>query len=281
MGQSKSILAFGVGLALSGCVTTSQGNLIRADIKKVQDAVKELEKGTHDQKLKFEALVAAANTHIGKLQKLIKESTDFLAKNNAAFGAEMDTVKQTIGKMTGRIEEISFGFEQWKKDYGEFKAALEKKVGNIAQGLPTEVPDTPEGLLAEAAKRFKASEYVTARKLWEIFLSKHDKHEKAALTQYWIGQSFFEEGNYKRAVEEFDKVRKQWPQSDVLPATLFNMTLAFHALGEKDLAVAAANELIKAYPENELAKKAKKRLKEFKKGIKKATWRRSLSYRHF
>jgi TolA-binding protein len=277
----KRRLEIGLAMMLVGCVTTSQGNLIRADIKKVQDAVKEIEKGTHDQKVKFEALVAAANKHIDKLQQLIKESTDFLAKNNAAFGAEMDTVKQTVGKITGRIEEVSFGFDQWKKDYGEFKAALEKKVGNIAQGLPTEVPDTAEGLLAEAAKRFKASEYATARKLWEIFLSKHEKHEKAALTQHWIGQSFFDEGNYKRAVEEFDKVRKEWPQSEVLPATLYNMTLAFHALGEKELAVAAANELIKAYPDNELAKKAKKRLKEFKKGLKKATWRRSLSYRLF
>lgn len=100
-----------------------------------------------------------------------------------------------------------------------------------------------------------------ARLLLQGFIEKYPTHELADDAQYLIGESYFAEKNYERAILSYNKVQVDYANGDKAPDALLKEALSFLSLGDK----ASARELLgrvgRKYPGSEAARAALERLK--------------------
>jgi len=136
---------------------------------------------------------------------------------------------------------------------------------------PSEAPQAPpaEARLSGPEEEFNQAlkalqedrSYPRARSLLGAFLAKHPGHELADDAQYWIGQTYFEERNYERAILAFNKVQVDYANGDKAPDALLQEGLSFLNLGDRASARELLMRLQQRYPNSEAARTAAERLK--------------------
>ena len=99
-----------------------------------------------------------------------------------------------------------------------------------------------------------------ARGLLNGFISKYPTHELADDAQYWIGQSYYQEKNFERAILAFNKVRVDYANGDKAPEALLMEAVSFLNFGDRESAREFLGEVIKKYPDSGAASDARKRL---------------------
>ena len=78
--------------------------------------------------------------------------------------------------------------------------------------------------------------------------------------QYWIGECHYVTGDFAGAIAEFDKVVKNYPKGDKVPAALLKMGISYGRLKNTDEANRYYKMLIQKYPKSPEAASAKERL---------------------
>jgi tol-pal system protein YbgF len=107
----------------------------------------------------------------------------------------------------------------------------------------------------------KEKTYPKARMLLNQFILKNQTHELADDAQFWIGESYFAEKNFERAILAFNKVQVDYANGDKAPDALLKEALAFLSLGDKASARELMGRVVKKYPGSSAAAAAAKRLK--------------------
>ena len=84
--------------------------------------------------------------------------------------------------------------------------------------------------------------------------------ELADNAQYWIGETYYDQADYEKALEEFRKVQANYPTGDKVPAALLKAGFSLQALGFKQDACEAYRALVDRFPGSEEARLAMTRL---------------------
>ena len=99
-----------------------------------------------------------------------------------------------------------------------------------------------------------------ARNQFQDMLRRFPTSRFADDAQYWIGETYYREKRYDKAILEYDKVVINYSKGDKVSAALLKQGLAFLALGDKASARQLMNQVISEYPDSEEAKTARSRL---------------------
>jgi tol-pal system protein YbgF len=130
----------------------------------------------------------------------------------------------------------------------------------VSQQAKTPEKKTPEALYAQAKGKFDRGEYDTARELFQAFLKKHPKSDNADNAQFWVGEVYYREKWYEKAILEYQKVIEGYPKGNKIRSALLKQGFAFLNLGDKDNARLILKELVRKYPDSSEAKIAKEKL---------------------
>lgn len=132
---------------------------------------------------------------------------------------------------------------------------------NAGQPKPPTLPAS-ETEFNEAFRVFrKERTFPKARMLFNRFILKNPTHELADDAQYWIGESYYQEKNFERAILSFNKVQVDYANGDKAPDALLKEALAFMHLGDKASARELLGRVVQKYPNSSAAANAAKRLK--------------------
>lgn len=131
-------------------------------------------------------------------------------------------------------------------------------------GLVFTAKDTDQTLYQKGVEAFDAKRYKDARETFGQVITKFPRSEFSDNARYWIGESYYAEKDFASAALEFEKVVKDYPNGDKVPAAMLKEGYAFLELGEKDGGAETLRELTKKYPKSEEAKKAKEKLSKLK-----------------
>jgi len=123
----------------------------------------------------------------------------------------------------------------------------------------------PEALYFKGFKLTKDKELDKATSVFKRFLNLYPRNKLADHARYWLGEIYYSKGNWERAILEFDRVIKEYPGGDKVPAAILKEGFSFDRLGSKKEARLLLERLIQKYPQSIEAKMAKKRLDELKK----------------
>jgi TolA-binding protein len=117
----------------------------------------------------------------------------------------------------------------------------------------------------EGMRHYHAKKYAEARKQLYQYLKHLPKGPRAAEARYYLADSFYQEGKYREAGVEFNKLRLQFPHSILAPAGMLRQALCYKNQRQMSAYQSTLKKLVKAYPNSPEAKEARKWLKESSK----------------
>ncbi len=278
-------------LLLSGCV--SQSELTSLDTRLNELEIRNAEANKNSQMLKsgldnredeeqalrhqaasLRAKMDALNEEIRKLTGRIEE-TEYLIKRQTQLDAEsvnikedkVDRLSKTVKSNDDRIYRIEqyLNFEPSKQIPPTEKPA-EKSTGKIAP-VPAgqSKQELPEDEIYRMAKQaFDQGDSDAARKKFQELIQRFPESERADNAQFWIGEIYYREKWYEKAILEYQKVIEKYPKGNKVPASLLKQGFAFYNLGDKSNSRLILEELIKKYPKSSEAKIAKDKVKDLK-----------------
>ncbi len=115
-------------------------------------------------------------------------------------------------------------------------------------------------LYAKAKQDFDSGELETARTGFQEFLKRFPKSAIADSAQFWVGEIFYRQKWYEKAILEYQKVIENYPKGNKVQASLLKQGFSFFNLGDKSNARLILKELINKYPSSNEAKIAKQKL---------------------
>ena len=167
----------------------------------------------------------------------------------------LDRIDQTASSNKDRIARIEryLNFESTEPDV---------KAGQGA-GIKTQVEQklTEDGIYQAAKQAFDQGDLELAREKFQKLIDTYPKSTMADNAQFWIGEIYYNEKWYEKAILEYQKVIENYPKGNKVQSSLLKQGFSFFNLGDKANARLIFTELIKKYPKSNEAEIAKKKLK--------------------
>jgi tol-pal system protein YbgF len=167
----------------------------------------------------------------------------------------LDRIDQTASSNKDRIARIEryLNFESTEPDV---------KAGQGA-GIKTQVEQklTEDGIYQAAKQAFDQGDLELAREKFQKLIDTYPKSTMADNAQFWIGEIYYNEKWYEKAILEYQKVIENYPNGNKVQSSLLKQGFSFFNLGDKANARLIFTELIKKYPKSNEAKIAEKKLK--------------------
>ncbi len=92
------------------------------------------------------------------------------------------------------------------------------------------------------------------------FVARFPSHPYADNALFWLGEAYFEGGDYAQAARAFGEVLSKYRHSRKVPDALLKMGIAYERLGQHATAHKAFSDLVESYPNSALAELARSRL---------------------
>ncbi|OGQ68940.1 MAG: tol-pal system protein YbgF [Deltaproteobacteria bacterium RIFCSPLOWO2_12_FULL_42_16] len=283
---------------LSGCIAiTAEEDPIKKDMNSLrQDATA--------QQQKLGSLEETIKKGVELQTKRLEAINESLQKDRANLNASIDRVRENIAFLNGKFGEVEAAIKNARDDAAALQekvidkkeldnklgsiqnllVALEKKLLLLEEKLTTleqaqkasvsdeaqkeaqkeELLPKADELYNEALRLTKDKDYSNAIEKFAKFISLFPEHDLAQNAYYWLGEIYYAQKDYEKAVLEFNEVVKKYPNGKKVPASLLKQGMAFNELGNKKEARLLLERVRDKYPKTEEADKAKKMLRELK-----------------
>jgi TolA-binding protein len=118
-----------------------------------------------------------------------------------------------------------------------------------------------EKYYTEGMRLYHTKKYPEGRNQLYQYLKNQPRGPKAPEARYYLADSFYQEGKYREAAVEFNKLRLQFPKSILAPAGLLRQALCYKNQQQMRSYRSTLKRLVKAYPNSPEAQEAQKMLK--------------------
>ena len=272
-------------LFFSGCVT-------QQEMGSLDNRISELELRNVETRKTSQALKSGLNSRTQQEQALRRQA--------ASVRARMEALDEELRILSGKVEELEYQLKQRKDaDSAAVKAQQEqvselskaakgneerilrleqylnlepsakiplppKPAAKIKAGTQTPPPLSEDEIYRMAKQAFDQGDADTAKKKFKELIERYPKSERADNAQFWIGEIYYREKWYEKAILEYQKVIENYPKGNKVPASLLKQGLAFSNLGDKANARLILEELARKYPKSNEAKIARDKLKSLK-----------------
>ena len=202
--------------------------------------------------------------------KLREDFQELLGKAEMADHTAKRETKATedlVREWENRFEQLERITETNRDRIARFESYLsldtaEKTVSPKPPGVSSGKPLSEDDLYAASKKAFDEKNFEKAREGFQKLLETYPKSQHADNAQFWIGEIYYREKWYEKSILEYQKVIEKYPKGNKVPASLLKQGLAFSNIGDKANARLILQELAKKYPKSNEATIAKQKLKD-------------------
>ncbi len=115
--------------------------------------------------------------------------------------------------------------------------------------------DSPDALYEKSNESLLRRQFGEAEAGFRTFLDKYPDHNLAGNAQYWLGETFYAQDDYRQAAQAFLKGYQQYPKSRRAADSLLKLGISLNKLGQKDKACAVLATVGSEYPKAVEARK--------------------------
>jgi tol-pal system protein YbgF len=291
--RKTAVAGLAVGaLFIGGCVTMDpqMSTEQRTDmVSKLQEEVQLLKRAMDEhnarqsKELSVSERVAQIGAKVDQLEQEMKAlkgklEEDEVKRRQAAEAQKnvgVDGIKTQIADLATRIESLSTQMTprgQAKaqqpadpKSDQQAKAAAAQPAAPAPAAAPTpeqaqkNAEDTKK-LYDTGYNLYRQGKYPEARQAFEDYLKAFPDTPLSDNAWFWIGEAFYNEGQYEKAILTYDKIVREFQKGDKIPSALLKQAFAFDALGDQLDAKILLKKLIKEHPDSEQAAVARRKL---------------------
>jgi tol-pal system protein YbgF len=131
-----------------------------------------------------------------------------------------------------------------------------------SSGAPPAPGVSPQRLYDMAWADYAAAQYDLAISGFEHYIQTFGKTEQAGDAQYFIGESYYQQGKFREAVAAYDRGISDYPNNKKIPDMYFKRGMAQSALGQTDRARESWEYVVKTFPNSDAGRLAKQRLEQ-------------------
>ncbi|MGZ3742599.1 MAG: tetratricopeptide repeat protein [Pseudobdellovibrionaceae bacterium] len=200
-------------------------------------------------------------------KQVIQQEVTKLQKTNADVSSRFSDVEDDLRNLRGRLEVLEHKREQGlqetestKKNMTEQSAETNKKILLLQEGL-----SNLEKSVVQLNAEMNALQAEKAALAAQNSAAQAKAAAEAKKNSYELGQEFFEQKDWKKAILNYQKYRDENPNGKKVADATYKIGVSFQEIGMKDEAKTFFNEIVSKYPNSNEAKKAKIRLKSLKK----------------
>ena len=282
-------LAFLLFLVIvSGCVSTSEFDAMKADInqlrrdsnelKKNVTALKEQTSGTvkedsflaiRESQASLYSQVAEQSKEVQVLRGRFDENKFFVEKALKESSIERELLRSQISSLEKRVNELNERLGKLSEP-GTSVAQRPSAEGEDSSPDRGRVPqksldDEPAKAYEAAYTLLKEKQFKEAREKFTAFIKRFPKDGLAGNAQFWIGESYYAEKDFESAILAYETLIKDYSHNEKIPGALLKQGLSFAEIGDKKTAKVILDKLIEKYPDSREAALAKKKKAELDK----------------
>jgi tol-pal system protein YbgF len=105
-----------------------------------------------------------------------------------------------------------------------------------------------ERLYESAYESLLGRRFGAAEGSFKMFLDRHRDHPLVSDAHYWLGETYYVQGDYKQAAQSFLDGYRGYPEGRKAPDTLFKLALSLQQLEQRSQACSTFAEVAKKYP---------------------------------
>ncbi len=265
--RSLAALAFCALPLMTACVSSEDIDGLHRQMNDIEKQIQALERKS------------SSKEEVSKLNTNVSQQTEQLLKSNADTGVR-------LGELTTKMEQLESKLEDTNRRLAQLSQQIAETQGDLArlrppassgltpsQGLPGPGGDTtivrapaganpsPTELYDTAYADYNKGRYALAIQGFQDYLNAYPRTDLSDNAQYWIGECLYAQKKHKEAIAAFDKLLKQWPQSDKAAAGLLKKGYALIELGQKAEAVVQLQYVVHEFPVAEESRLARARLR--------------------
>jgi tol-pal system protein YbgF len=248
---------------------------IMQQLDTLQQTVQIMQKTIDTQTAVLRTLVEQMGDNVNSMKQTVADLQKTSQKNLASTNARFDT-------LTSQIQALSESLEEAKSRLAKLNDQV-AKTQNIIQtlntppapqvgppgpnpegtGAPAQQPSLPDPdtLYKSGLSYLSGGQYDLAVQAFQEFLKDYADSELAPNAQFYIGECYYAQKNYKQAIEEYNKCLERYPSgNNKLPAAQLKKSYALAELNQKTAAERELTSLIQRYPNSREADLAKQRL---------------------
>ncbi len=263
-------------MTVVGCATQSDVNTIDNRLSEME--MRDIQQRQHREQLKSE----------------FESYSQELRKQSAGLRATLEELNEDIRILSGRLEEMEYAFKQQQQTAADLDTSREAKLNSIAErveensdrlnrmdqylnlesskkraaatapAVPVKKPSSEDDIYRSAKQAFDQGDFEAARKRFQDFIKRYPNSKNADNAQFWIGEIYYREKWYEKAILEYQHVIEKYPKGNKAPAALLKQGLAFSNIGDTANAKLILQELGRKYPKSNEAKVAAEKLKTLK-----------------
>jgi tol-pal system protein YbgF len=284
-------LLFTLYCFFSGCATSSDVDLLRQDIDKLQrdsistgEEVKKLKEKTtgvakeesfnvvRESQAEIESRLSNVSRDLQVLSGRFDENKYFVEKTLKDSSGEMDLVKAEMASIERRLKETGDRLSALEGHVKQFKEG-EKKPEQAQEGpRADEGPSGKSGITGDKTAQYEAAydafrnkSYKDAREKFEAFIKAFPKDQLTDNAHFWIAETYYGEKDFEGAILAYESFLKAYPKSKKVPAALLKQGISFFEIGDKKTGKVILDQLIERYPKSKEAELARKNLEDLKK----------------
>ena len=233
----------------------------------LQEEIEQNRTNREEESQKIRSQYAGINANIVELRDDLQavrgnlEETGYMVTRRLdasdELGREIQVKLEKVARDLGSIETRVQYIEQYLNLESEkAKGQVTTENGDAGKTL------SEDELYVSSKQAFDQGDFDKARAGFDKILKDFPKSKHADNAQFWIGEIYYREKWYEKAILEYQKVIENYPKGNKVPASLLKQGFAFLSLGDKANARLILEELARKYPETNEGKIAVQKLKE-------------------
>jgi tol-pal system protein YbgF len=242
------LLPVAAALALAGCVSGS-------DIDRLQRQLNGVEK-------KVDALSSQASSReeVQKLSESLSKQSTALLRANAELGTKFDDLIRDMQTLAGKLEDSNRRLREVSQQLAELQARPAPAAAGALAAAGAK-GSSPVDLYGQASADYQKGQFDLARQGFQEYLDSYPKTDLSDDAAYWVGECYAAQKKPREAIAAWERLLKQFPESDKGAAAHLKKGVAHLDLGEKAQAIVEMQFVVHEYPRSDEAKSARQRLK--------------------
>ncbi|MSS71940.1 MAG: tol-pal system protein YbgF [Candidatus Latescibacteria bacterium] len=255
---------------LAGCATSGAVKSVQSDVGRVEDQLHLLSR----QVVSLDSLLQAQGAESHRVWVELSTDGDDVKQRVQRVEAKLDEAARRLADLSKALETVRLysGGKMAPSEHPSFSSGSADTASVSA--LRRSLISDEQGIYDQASEDLKKENYPLAASGFSQLLENFPKSDLADDARYWLGECYYAQGDFTRAIEAFQRVITDYPDSEKVPAAMLKLGYAFLEVNDRTNGVQRLRELMKDYPKSEEAAQAKKRLRDLGTAPKSGTPKR-------
>ncbi len=259
------------GMAPAGYGVDKEVIQLQQSVALLQGMVRELQRNFDEKIAVMRTLVEQSldrmnqlnvqlNTTMTDLQKSTQTSVGTAGQKVDGLSGQVQGVQASLEEMTARLDKLS-------QQVAKIESATQT-ISSSATSIPpgfgetglTAPPPAPDVLYNSALRDYTSGNYPLAMQEFSDYLRYYADTPLASNAQFYIGDIYYQQGQFEKAVQEYDKAIEMYPGGNKSAAALLKKGFALINMNLRTQGVRELNNLLKRFPNTTEASLAQDKL---------------------